>query len=224
MKLLIVEDNYLLAASLKQQLQTSFIVDAAHNGAEAIEFASASNYGVIMLDLGLPDMNGREVCLKLREQGVMTPIIIATGAKDPQTCIELLDCGADDYVTKPYSIDVLRARVHALLRRSQSLHADELLVVGDLIVDTYKRHVERQGKPITLRRKEFDILEYLMRNRGRAVTRAMIFSHVWEVGKDSWNNTVDVHIKYLRDKIDKPFGTHLIKTAYGIGYMVDNSE
>lgn len=224
MKLLIVEDNHLLAASLKNQLQSTYIVDIAATGELAIDLATTTEYSGIILDLNLPDMHGQKVCETLRHKGITSPIIIATATKDPSSCITLLDCGADDYVTKPYNIDVLRARVQALLRRGSQKQSSEQLRIEDLVLDLHSRSVKRGGIPIKLRRKEFDILAYLIRNRGRAVTRSMIFNHVWEAGKETWNNTVDVHIKYLRDKVDKPFGTQLIKTAHGIGYMVDNSE
>ncbi len=226
MKVLIVEDNQLLAASLQNVLRDSFIVDVASTGEQGLDLAMRTDYGVIILDLGLPDVSGQKLCRLLRDRGNMTPILIATGEKDPKRCVELLNEGADDYVTKPYNSEILLARLHALMRRDPRINKDLTLTVGTLTLDTGRRCVERSGKPITLRKKEFDILEYLVRNRGRAVTRTMIVNHVWEAGKEGWNNTVDVHIKYLRDKVDKPFASEdsLIKTAYGIGYMVDNSE
>lgn len=223
MKLLIVEDNRLLAASLKDQCKSHYIVDVAHTGSQALELASNSEYGLIVLDLGLPDMSGRTVCQKLRQLGIATPILVATGNKDPEDCIHILDDGADDYITKPYNGAVLLARLRALSRRGPNVGFDEPLTVGDLVVDSHRRSVKRGDTPIILRRKEFDILEYLVQNRGRAVSRSMILNHVWGDSRDGWNNTVDVHIKYLRDKVDKPFDKPLIKTAYGIGYMVDTS-
>lgn len=223
MKLLIVEDNHLLAASLKDHCKPHYIVDVARTGSQALALAADSTYALIVLDLGLPDMSGRDVCRQLREQGITTPILVATGIKDPEECITLLDIGADDYITKPYNSEVMLARLRALSRRGSTAAFDESLILGDLVIDTSNRTVMRENRPISLRKKEYDILEYLVQNRGRAVTRTMIINHVWEAGKESWNNTVDVHIKYLRDKIDKPFEKPLIKTAYGIGYMVDTS-
>lgn len=223
MKLLIVEDNRLLAASLRQVLKDTFIVDTAHTAAKALELSNATNYGIMLLDLRLPDADGRVVCRELRARGKKLPILIATGEKQPERCIELLDAGADDYITKPYNMDVLQARLRALLRRQKSLHDETQLSVGGLSLYPESRTVIRDGQQIKLRKKEFDILEYLIRNSGRAVTRTMIMNHAWEAGKEGWNNTVDVHIKYLRDKVDKPFDTPLIKTAYGVGYMVDNT-
>ncbi len=224
MKILIVEDNQLLAASLKNLLKVSFIVDIASDGTHCLELATSTQYGAIILDLGLPDMCGQTVCQRLREQGVETPILVATAEKNPATCVRLLDSGADDYVTKPYDMNVLQARLRALMRRNQPAPAPDLISIGDLTINTSNRQVSRAGKTITLRKKEFDILDYLVQNRGRAVTRSMILNHVWEAGKESWNNTVDVHIKYLRDKVDKPFDSQLIKTAYGVGYLVDDDN
>lgn len=220
MKLLIIEDNQLLAAGLRGALR-QFTVDVAHTGEDGIGLASQADYGAIMLDLGLPDMPGDKVCRHLRSQGITTPIIIATGEKDPNRCVQLLDEGADDYITKPYDTNVLQARLRALLRRNSGTSLSKRITINDLVIDPDSRRVERGGVSIYLRKKEFDILEYLARNKGRAVTRAMILDHVWESGRSGWNNTVDVHVKYLRDKIDKPFNSNLIKTAHGIGYMLD---
>lgn len=221
MKLLIIEDNQLLAAGLRGVLKQSFTIDVAHTGEQGIELASQADYGAIMLDLGLPDMPGEEVCQYLRQHDITIPIIITTAEKDPSRCVQLLDEGADDYITKPYNTDILQARLRALFRRSSNTPSNKRIVVKDLVIDPDSRHVERDGVSIYLRKKEFDILEYLARNRGRAVTRTMILNHVWETGRSGWNNTIDVHIKYLRDKVDKPFDTQLIKTAHGIGYMLD---
>jgi len=223
MKILLIEDNPLLAESLKRYLHTNFVVDIVSSGEEGIERARAIQYSVILLDLGLPDMNGYDVCYELREARVTTPILILTGVKDAMTSVRLLDCGADDYVTKPFNSAELRARIAALARRGHTPPAEKVVTLSDLIIEVDRRRVRRSGVTIPLRRKEFDILEYLVANRGRAVTRSMIFDHVWEAGKEGWNNTVDVHIKHLRDKIDRPFKTSLIKTAYGIGYMVDDA-
>jgi len=194
-----------------------------HRGEDGIDRARAADYGVILLDLGLPDMNGYDVCYELRSAHVTTPILILSGIRDTISQVRLLDCGADDYVTKPFNTDELRARILALSCRGHHLQQDEVIKVGDLTLDIGRRRVTRSGEAITLRRKEFDILEYLVRNRGRTVTRSMIFDHVWEAHKEGWNNTVDVHIKRLRDKVDRPFAHQLIKTAYGIGYMVDDA-
>lgn len=220
MKILYIDDNRLLVESVKKRLQSIYTIDAEHTGQEGIERAKSVEYGVILLDLGLPDMNGLEVCRAIRSAKISTPILILTVQKDPLTSVKLLNCGADDYLTKPFNSDVLKARITALLRRGQELHEERVICVDDLTINISRRQVWRSGKRIALRRKEFDILEYLANNRDRILTRSMILDHVWESGTEGWNNTVDVHIKLLRDKVDRPFGRSLIKTAYGIGYTL----
>lgn len=222
MKLLLIEDNRTLADGLKKQLGKSFIVDAVRTGEEGLQRAMNGGQDIIILDLSLPDKNGYDVCRAIRLANIPTPIIILTGASDVTSKVTLLNAGADDFLTKPFSVAELRARLGALLRRPATAVSTEIFTVQDLVVDPHRRRVERAGTPIQLRRKEFDILEYLIRNRGRPVTRSMILDHAWDGTKDTWNNTVDVHIKHLRDKIDRPFDKPLIKTAYGIGYMIDD--
>lgn len=222
MKLLLVEDTPTLADRIKHQLtERRYIVDIAHSGEEAIERTKHVTYAAIILDLGLPDMSGEMVCKKIREAGVQSPILILTGTDSMNMKVKLLDIGADDYLTKPFDSDELRARVAALVRRQPLPHTTDELRYHDLIIRSEERTVYRNGVPIPLRRKEFDILEYLVRNSGRVLTRQMIVSHAWDSNKNDWNSSVDVHIKHLRDKIDRPFKTHYIKTAYGLGYKVD---
>jgi DNA-binding response OmpR family regulator len=222
MKILYIDDNRLLIDSVKKLLNTTYIVDYICTGHEGVEKATMVQYALILLDLNLPDMNGLQVCQELRKAKVSAPILILTVQKDPVTSVRLLDSGADDYMTKPFSGGVLKARIAALLRRGQELRQEQVIVVSDLKVNVTRRQVWRSGTRIQLRKKEFDILEYLMVNRGHALSRSMILDHVWESGTEGWNNTVDVHIKHIRDKVDRPFGKALIKTAYGIGYMIDD--
>lgn len=222
MKILIIEDNRSLAESLKRHLGKTFVVDISRCGEEGLKQAMSGNHGVIILDLHLPDMNGLEVCQTLRDAQVTTPILILTAEADIPKRVALLNAGADDYVTKPFSMAELRARLNALLRRAPSVTSGGVIRVHDLVVDPARRQVVRDGVAISLRRKEFDILEYLVRHRGQAVSRANIVDHAWDTGKETWHNTVDVHIKHIRDKIDRPFKKPLIKTAYGIGYMIDD--
>lgn len=224
MKILYIDDNLLLVESVRKHLQSTYIIDAEHTGREGIEKARTVDYGVILLDLGLPDMNGLEVCKAIRTAGVTAPVLILTIQKDPLTSVALLNCGADDYLTKPFNGDVLKARISALLRRGQALQEEKVICIDDLTVNISRRQVWRSGVKINLRRKEFDILEYLANNHGRILTRSMILDHVWESGKEGWNNTVDVHIKLLRDKVDRPFGKSLIKTAYGVGYTLSDAK
>lgn len=224
MKILYIEDNRLLMGGVKKLLNAYYTVDLAYTGSEGIEKARTVQYKLILLDLGLPDMDGLQVCRELRRHGVEAPILVLTVQKDPATSVQLLNCGADDYLTKPFNGEVLKARVAALLRRGQEMREEKIIDISDLTVNITRRQVWRSGVNIPLRRKEFDILEYLITNHGRTLTRSMILDHVWESGTESWHNTVDVHIKCLRDKIDRPFGKPLIKTAYGIGYMVDDTN
>ncbi|HVQ44306.1 MAG TPA: response regulator transcription factor [Candidatus Saccharimonadia bacterium] len=222
MKILYIDDNQLLVASVRKLLYAHYVVDSVHTGREGVESACAVQYSLILLDVGLPDMSGVDVCRELRSLKITAPILVLTVEKDPLTSIQLLNCGADDYLTKPFNGGVLKAHIAALLRRGTELHEEKIVGVSDLTVNITRRHVSRSGVTIPLRRKEFDVLEYLVANKGRALTRSMILEHVWEAGTEGWNNTVDVHIKNLRDKVDRPFGGSLIKTAYGIGYMVDD--
>lgn len=222
MKLLVIEDNRFLADSLKKHLGRTFVVDTAWTGEQGLTHAKTKQHDAVILDLNLPDMAGYDICKSIRSGGSEVPILILTGNKDLGSRVSLLNAGADDYLVKPFSVAELRARLNALLRRAPAKFGPDMLAVQDLVLDPNRREVERGGKRIALRRKEFDILEYLVRNRGRAVSRSMIFDHVWESTSEKWSNTVDVHIKYLRDKIDRPFAIPLIKTAYGVGYMIDD--
>lgn len=220
MKLLIIEDNRLLASSLSTYLGKSFTTHTSHTAKHGLQQAETKHYDLIVLDLHLPDGSGLDVCRKLRRAGIDTPILILTATKEALTKVELLDAGADDFMTKPFHGAELRARLQALLRRVGTNFPTSLTQVEELSIDSTTRRVHREGRQIELRRKEFDILEYLMRNQGRLVTRKMIFDHVWETGSDSSSNTVDVHMKYLRDKIDRPFKRKLIETVYGFGYIM----
>lgn len=224
MKLLVVDDNKRLAERVKQQLVKSYLVDVAHTGEEALEYALNMDYAVITLDLGLPDMSGEEVCRRLRTMGIHTPVLILSGEATLDARVRLLEAGADDYVIKPFHIEELKARISALARRPPLRKRKSILMHQDLVIDIEERKVYRDGQEIVLRRKEFDILEYLVGNAGRTVTREMILNHAWDTDKVSWDSTVDVHIKRLRDKIDQPSRVSLIKTVYGLGYKVELSE
>jgi DNA-binding response OmpR family regulator len=221
MKLLLIDDNASLNQSISSSLDDSWDITALTTGREGAEQGSSGSFDIIILDLNLPDIGGHEVCKLIRRAGASTPILVLSGIAEPGSKAGLLQSGADDYVTKPFDARELRARIQALLRRG---HLDEaapyLLKADGLVLDPHRRHVERDGRKIILRRKEFDILEYLLRNRGRVVTRTMIMDNVWAADSDTWNNTVDVHIKSLRDKVDRPFKRPLISTAYGIGYTI----
>ncbi|RWZ78881.1 MAG: response regulator transcription factor [Candidatus Microsaccharimonas sossegonensis] len=166
-------------------------------------------------------MSGLEVCEKMRSLHVNVPIVVLTGNAEIIDKVSLLNAGADDYVTKPFNTEELRARIAAAGRRQVRNHIRSIIKYRDLKIDIDTHKVSRLGIDIKLRRKEFDILEYLIIHQGRIMTRDMIMNHVWSSHTNSWTSTVDVHIKHLRDKIDKPFEKQYIKTAYGLGYKVD---
>ncbi len=225
MKLLCIEDNTELIESLSYFFEADSKIDNATCGKDGLVLAARKQYDAIILDLGLPDMSGLDVCSQLRRADIQVPVLVLSGTKDSGTKVALFEAGADDYLTKPFTMAELRARLFALLRRTntdsdrQNLY---LLKVGNLTLDPMSGRVERSGKLIKLRRKEFGILEYLMRNRDKIVTRAMIMDNVWEPNCSSWDGTVNVHIKRLRDQIDRPYGHKLIKTAYGLGYTISD--
>lgn len=224
MKLLIIEDNKTIAHSLRRQLAEDYVIEIATKAETGLQKALHNEYAVIILDLGLPDKSGLEVCKSLRGAGNTTPLLILTGIDTIDSRVSLLRSGADDYLTKPFNTEELKARIIALSRRRDTNIAERVITYKDVTIDTVRREVHRSGVKIDLRRKEYDIFEYLITNKGRAVSREMIMNNVWESGKESWNNTIDVHVKHLRDKVDRPFATPLIKTAYGIGYMVDDNQ
>lgn len=225
MKLLCIEDNVELIESLNHFLTSGAKVDSATKGQDGLALANKNNYDAIILDLGLPDISGLDVCMKLRQANIQTPILILSGTQDANTKVTLFEAGADDFLTKPFAIAELRARLFALLKRGNFIPGTgnvQLLKVGNLTLDPLSQRVERSGKAIRLRRKEFEILEYLMRNRNSIVTRSMIMDNVWDSDSSSWNSTINVHIKRVRDKVDRPYKRKLIKTAYGLGYTIND--
>jgi len=224
MKVLVIEDNPRLADRIKNLLQKNYLVELASSGDEAISLATSQTTDIILLDLGLPDMNGLEVCQKIRELSVTAPILVLTGVDDIPSKVGLLNAGADDYMTKPFDATELRARINALERRRHRTPIEVDLKAQDLVLSPASRIVTRDGIQVKLRRKEFDILEYLLKNKGRVLSRQMIINHAWISTSSAWTGSVDVHIKQLRDKIDRPFPVPIIKTTYGVGYSIETSE
>lgn len=220
MRLLIVEDDMAVITALRRGLQNSYVLDVATRGDEGLHKAEMGDHDLIILDLNLPDQSGLDICRELRAAGRTTPILIVTARTEIEDKVRLLDIGADDYLTKPFSLEELRARIRALLRREAS-GASSRIEVGPLSVDTASRTVSYDGEAVELRRKEYDLLEYLTRNAGKTLTRQMILDHVWDMNESLWTNVVDVHIKYLRDKLDRRFGKKMILTIHGIGYKLD---
>jgi DNA-binding response OmpR family regulator len=220
MRLLLIEDEKETALTIKQELEKDFQVDVSFRGEEGEELALTNNYDLIIIDLVLPDKNGLLVCQTLRKERITAPILILTGEGSINKKVLALEGGADDYLTKPFSFAELKARIKALIRRGSQDYSPTLKV-GDLVLDMEKRVAKRGDSFIHLRRKEIALLEYLMRNPGRVLTRDMILNNVWGGDEEPLYNTVDVHIKYLRDRIDKRFPKKMIKTIYGLGYKIE---
>lgn len=222
MRLLVVEDEHRIAQAIKEGLeQESYAVDVCRDGQDGYNTASASEYDAILLDVMLPEMNGFEVCKRLRQDGNHTPILMLTAKDQNRDVVQGLDTGADDYLAKPFSFEVLLARIRALLRRPQG-RIDEILKAGDLTLNPSSREVRRAGKSIALSNKEYAILEYLLRNQGKVLSRNNIMTHVWDFDAGILPNNVEVFIAYLRAKIDKPFGgSKLIQTVRGFGYKIE---
>lgn len=221
-KLLFVEDNPAIAAALQHALRTSYeIVHTAH-GKTALYKTDVEDFDLILLDLVLPDIPGQIVCQQLRERGVTTPIMVISAEDAVLTKIALFDRGANDYLVKPFSLGELKARIRAQLRpQTRAITSVELLQAGtELTLNPRTRLAERAGVTIHLRRKEYAILECLLINQGIVVTRQTLTRYAWDGGEENWTNTIDVHIKHLRDKIDRPFTAPLIRTVHGIGYQL----
>ncbi|MBI2039655.1 response regulator transcription factor [Candidatus Microgenomates bacterium] len=220
MKILVVDDDQEIVDTLKDQLTAYFIIETAQTGEEGEFLAQVNDYDLIILDYLLPDISGLEICQKLRENNIKTPILMLTGKDEVAEKVKALNVGIDDYLTKPFNFDELLARIKALLRRPHPIQSN-LINVGDLTIDLDKGVVRRGQKVIHLRRKELYLLEYLARNVGRVISREMILEHVWDSTEEPLTNTVDVHIKYLRDHVDREFNKKLIKTVHGLGYKLE---
>jgi two-component system, OmpR family, response regulator len=221
MRILLIEDDIDTADTIREELDTEYIMDLSAKGSEGENLLRVNDYDLVIIDINLPDKNGIDVCRTIRAEGYRVPILMLTGDNIPQKKVLALDTGADDYLTKPFNFPELKARIRSLLRRTSETQKTSTLMVGNLSLDLEKRLVMRDGKSIHLGRKETAILEYLMRNAGRVLTRDMIFNHVWNSMTEPLYNTVDVHIKYLRDRIDRKFDKQLIQTVYGLGYKIE---
>jgi two-component system OmpR family response regulator len=220
MRVLVVEDELKMAGLLQRGLrEEGYAVDVAGTGADAIWAATENPCDAIVLDVMLPDIDGFEVCRRLRATGVWAPVLMLTARDGVPDRVDGLDAGADDYLTKPFSFSELFARLRALLRRAVA-ERPSALRTGDLVLDPATRRVNRGETPVDLTAKEFALLEYLMRRAGEVLTRTQLIEHVWDFGYDGDSNVVDVYVGYLRQKIDRPFGRASIETVRGSGYRL----
>src|SRR6266550_1142233 len=218
MRILIAEDDTALASFVRKGLEAEhYAVDVSADGEQARALAGELDFDLVVLDLNLPRLDGVSILRFLRTRKPSMPILVLTGRTRVEDRVQCLDLGADDYLGKPFSFTELSARIRALMRRSH-LPAESVLTVDDLKLDRVERRVERAGRRIELTSKEFALLEYLMRNAGRRITRAMIIEHVWNLSFDTCTNVVDVYVNYLRRKVDDGFGKRLIHTIRGVGY------
>ena len=224
MKVLVVEDEQKLASLIMRGLKAEgFSVDYTESGAKALHLAKTTAYDALVLDIMIPGRDGLSVLRQLRKDGIRTPVIIITARDAHEEVIEGLDAGADDYIVKPFFVDVLIARLHAIWRRTTG-RGLELLSVGDLRVNLMTREVKRDERPIELPAREFNLLVFLLRTPGRVWSRVQIFEHVWEYHFDPETNLVDVYIGRLRRKIDDDFPLKLIETVRGIGYRIRKTD
>ncbi len=221
MRVLIVEDEVPLAETVRHGLtEDGFVVEVVHNGEDAVWAATEHTYDVIVLDIMLPKLNGYKVLEQIRERGVWTPVLMLTAKDGEYDQTDAFDLGADDYLTKPFSFLILVARLRALIRRGAP-ERPVVMAAGDLILDPVKRRVERAGQEITLTRREYGLLAFLMRHRGETVSKTEILENVWDPAFDGDPNVVEVYIRYLRLKLDAPFERHAIETVRGMGYRID---
>jgi DNA-binding response OmpR family regulator len=221
MKILVVEDNKKLASNLKEGLeQDGFAVDCIHDGGEAERhiLINHKEYDVVILDLMLPSKDGVEVCRTWRAQGVVIPILMLTARDATDDKVKGLNMGADDYLAKPFALAEVTARVRALIRRP-IVTENIVLRLGNISLDTVSHKVERDGEAVELSLKEYMVLEYLIRNQGKVITRDTLYDHAWDFADTSFSNTVNVHIKNLRQKLHDD-GTH-IQTIRGVGYKME---
>ena len=224
MRVLIAEDDAALASFIAKGIKAeSYAVDAVASGDDALYQAEQFDYDLVILDLNLPKMDGMEVLKRLRTKKPSLPVIVLTARTRVEDRVQSLDMGADDYVVKPFAFSELSARMRAVLRR-QAPEPSAVMRVGDLEFDRIRREVKRNGQPVTLTSKEFALLEYLMLNTGRPVTRQMIVEHVWNLSFDTSTNVVDVYVNYLRKKIDEGYPTRLLRTVRGVGYQLGPAE
>ena len=224
MRILVVEDEAKMASFIKRGLEEEgSAVDVAADGQDGFFRASTANYDLIILDITLPLLDGLEVCRRLREERVPTPILLLTARDSVEMKVRGLDSGADDYLTKPFAFAELLARIRALRRRDRS-EVSMTLQIADLVLDPLTRRVSRAGQQIELTSREFALLECFMRNPDKVLSRTVLAEKVWDESFDSFTNVIDVYVNYLRNKIDRSFSPKLIHTVRGAGYVLREPE
>jgi two-component system OmpR family response regulator len=225
MRLLLIEDDQKIASFISKGLkQAGFAVDHARNGEEGLSLALSEPYDIAIVDIMLPFLNGLTIIEKLRHQRINMPVLILSAKRSVDDRVKGLQSGSDDYLTKPFAFSELLARVQALIRRSSGAMEPTRLTVGDLSIDLLTREVRRTGMKIDLQPREFALLEYLMRNAGRIISKTMIIEHVWDYNFDPQTNIVEARICRLRDKVDRPFDKNMIHTIRGVGYVLKESD
>lgn len=227
MRLLLIEDEQKLALSLKKALESErYAVDVAFDGEEGYEKASVESYDLLVLDVGLPKLNGFEVTEKLREEKIKTPILFLTARDMPKDKVQGLDTGGDDYLVKPFDFDELVARIRALLRRGTGVQSQPLLQLDTLTLDPASQKVTRAGKLIHLTPKEYALVEFFLRHPRQVLSKTQLIEHVWNEEADPFSGVADVYIGYVRSKLDKAFPDQkpLLKTLKGRGYTLTDEE
>jgi two-component system OmpR family response regulator len=220
MRVLVVEDEAKMASLLRRALEREgYAVDVAGTGQDALWLGTENDYDAVVLDVMLPPPDGFEVCRTLRTRGRWAPVLLLTARDAVEDRVAGLDAGADDYLAKPFSFAELYARLRALTRRG-ARERPATLTVGDLVLDPAAHLVCRNGRPVELSPKEFALLELFMRHPGEVLTRTQMLEHVWDFAYDGRSNVVDVYVRYLREKVDRPFGCESIETVRGVGYRL----
>jgi two-component system OmpR family response regulator len=219
-RVLVVEDHHRMADLIRRGLEEDgYVADLASSGEDGLWMATEQPYDAIVLDIMLPGIDGFDVCRSLRAAGCWAPVLMLTAKDAVEDRVRGLDSGADDYLTKPFGLDELLARVRALLRRG-AVARPAILRVGDLALDPARHTVERRGERVDLTAKEFSLLECFMRHAGDVMTRSDLIDHVWDFAFEGDSNVVDVYVRYLREKIDRPFGLASLETVRGAGYRL----
>ena len=220
MRILVIEDSPKMASLLRRGLtEEGYAVDVVSTGVDAVWLATEQSFDAIVLDVVLPDIDGFEVCRRLRRAGRWAPLLMLTARDDVSDRVRGLDAGADDYLTKPFAFEELFARMRSLVRRGPR-ERSSILEIGDLVLDPAEHLVRRGNEPVNLTPKEFALLQYFMRHPGEALARSRLLEHVWDFAFDGDPNIVDVYVGYLRDKIDRPFGRASLETIRGVGYRL----